>query len=119
MLYLPALVWLCLHATGGVCFFCGAVYGCLCQRQPRSCIGGLQCQAAIIALSECHIEHPLTKFVGACNVVKAALDSCLADEYLIRREMNSEAAAESNARLKERLRLEREEQSAVKSSGGG
>lgn len=36
----------------------------------------------------------------------------MADEYLIRREMNSEAAAESNARLRERQRLERDEHSA-------
>jgi len=71
-----------------------------------------QCQDAILALSTCHEGHPLTKFFGACNDAKAALDACLADEYLIRREMNSEAAAESHARLRERMRLEQEEQAA-------
>ncbi|KAK1858449.1 hypothetical protein I4F81_001054 [Pyropia yezoensis] len=68
------------------------------------------CQEAILALTACHEDHPLAKFFGACNAAKAALDSCLADEYLIRREMNSEAAAESNARLRERQRLESDEQ---------
>lgn len=70
-----------------------------------------QCQDAILALTACHEDHPLTKFLGACNAAKAALDLCLANEYLIRREMNSAAAAESNARLRERHRLENEEHS--------
>lgn len=91
-------------ACGWPIFFSGACLACdgLCS----------QCQDAILALNACHDEHPLFKFFGACNAAKAALDSCLADEYLIRREMNSEAAAESNARLRERRRLDREDETA-------
>lgn len=62
------------------------------------------CEDAIRALSSCHTNNPFKKFLGACNDAKAALDRCLADEYLVRRELNAEKSRAAKARLRERLR---------------
>lgn len=62
------------------------------------------CEDAIRALSSCHASNPFKKFLGACNDAKAALDRCLADEYLVRRELNAEKSRVEKARLRERLR---------------
>jgi COX assembly mitochondrial protein 2 len=62
------------------------------------------CEAAIRALSDCHSDNPFKKFLGACNNMKTALDRCLADEYLVRRELNAEKSRAEKERLKERLR---------------
>lgn len=62
------------------------------------------CASAIGALSSCHSAHPLRKFVGVCNGAKAVLDKCLADEYLVRRELNADKSRAEKERLRERLR---------------
>ena len=62
------------------------------------------CEEAIRGLESCHASHPLRKFVGACNSAKAALDRCLADEYLVRRELNAAKSKAEKARLKEQLK---------------
>jgi COX assembly mitochondrial protein 2 len=62
------------------------------------------CEETIRALSSCHADNPLRKFIGACNGAKAALDRCLADEYLVRRELNAEKSKVKKERLRERLR---------------
>lgn len=62
------------------------------------------CEEAIRALSDCHASNPLRKFIGACNDAKAFLDRCLADEYLVRRELNAEKAKSEKERLKNTLR---------------
>lgn len=62
------------------------------------------CEEAIRALEACHAAHPLRKFLGACNHAKAALDRCLADEYLVRRELNAAKSKIAKDRLKEQLR---------------
>lgn len=41
------------------------------------------------------------RFLGACNKAKANLDKCLADEYLVRRELNAEQARSSKERLRQ------------------
>lgn len=61
------------------------------------------CGDEIRYLQECHAARPLAKFLGACNSAKAALDKCLADEYLVRRELNAEKSREEKGRLKKRL----------------
>ena len=40
-----------------------------------------ECQKVIEALQKCHADHPYKKFLGACNDLKRALDSCLYREY--------------------------------------
>ncbi len=62
------------------------------------------CEAAIRGLEQCHKDNPVRKFIGACNAAKAALDQCLADEYLVKRELNAEKSKAEKARLKERLK---------------
>jgi COX assembly mitochondrial protein 2 len=62
------------------------------------------CEAAIRGLQECHVCHPLRKFIGACNDKKNILDACLADEYLVRRELNAQKSKAGKDRLKEILR---------------
>lgn len=61
------------------------------------------CESVIRILSECHADNPFRKFLGACNGAKAALDRCLADEYLVRRELNAEKSRAEKQRLRERL----------------
>lgn len=61
------------------------------------------CEEVIRALEECHAAHPLQKFVGKCNGLKAALDRCLAEEYLVRRELNHAQSMEEKRRLRARL----------------
>lgn len=67
-------------------------------------LGHPGCEEAIRALSNCHADNRFKKFLGACNNVKAALDRCLADEYLVRRELNAEKSRAEKERLKESLR---------------
>lgn len=62
------------------------------------------CESIIRALAECHAGHPIRKFFGVCNYAKARLDACLADEYLVRRELNAEKFKAEKARLKELLK---------------
>lgn len=59
-----------------------------------------KCQQAIQDLDTCHKTHTFSKFLGACNKAKAALDKCLSDEYLVNRELNAEKARMSKQRLK-------------------
>jgi Cytochrome c oxidase biogenesis protein Cmc1 like len=62
------------------------------------------CEKAIRGLKDCHAAHPLRKFVGACNFRKTILDACLADEYLVRRELNSQKSEVDKQKLKAYLR---------------
>ncbi len=38
------------------------------------------CEAAVDLLVSCHRQHPLLKFGGACNELKASLDRCFKAE---------------------------------------
>jgi COX assembly protein 2 len=46
------------------------------------------CKKIIEALSRCHVEHPLKKYIGACNDLKRALNRCLQKEYTEKRHLN-------------------------------
>lgn len=61
----------------------------------------------ISELLSCHAEHPLRKFLGACNGLKRALDECLQREYVVRRQRNYELAQRRKSAYK--TLLEREE----------
>lgn len=61
------------------------------------------CVEAIQALEDCHQANPLKKFIGSCNDFKTALDQCLRDEFLVKRELNAQQSKAEKDRLKERL----------------
>lgn len=56
----------------------------------------------------CHKRRPFAKFLGACNDIKAALDKCLSEEYLVRREINAAKAEKEKERLRRTLREEKD-----------
>lgn len=72
------------------------------------CLTSSQCQEAIQDLKMCHKQRSFAKFLGACNDVKAALDKCLSDEYLVRREINAAKAKKEKERLRRTLQEEKE-----------
>lgn len=47
-----------------------------------------ECGEAIAALHQCHNEYKVGKWFGACNSVKAALDTCLRHEKDTKRDAN-------------------------------
>ncbi|KAJ9080812.1 hypothetical protein DSO57_1020937 [Entomophthora muscae] len=54
------------------------------------------CIGEIVALNNCHIEHPVMKFFTTCNDFKAKVDQCLNGEYEKRRRDNYEKAKEKS-----------------------
>ena len=64
-----------------------------------------QCQQIIRELHECHRNHPLRKFFGACNPIKLALNTCLKQERLERRRLTIEASKKTSQRSQELLEL--------------
>ena len=63
------------------------------------------CRQEIIALQDCHRDHSLSKFWGACNDAKTKLDACFRKQKDFKRKVNlAKARAE-----KERLQRKREE----------
>ena len=61
------------------------------------------CGECVQDLVKCHEENPITKFFGACNDVKTAMDKCFRDEKIARRTANLEKARKDNAEWKARL----------------
>mmetsp|Transcript_39346 Transcript_39346/g.66070 ORF Transcript_39346/g.66070 Transcript_39346/m.66070 type:complete len:84 (+) Transcript_39346:72-323(+) len=57
------------------------------------------CLEVINALKNCHIENKLSKFWGACNDHKDALDLCFKAEKNKKRSINLAKAREEQARL--------------------
>ncbi|KAL9965742.1 hypothetical protein ACROYT_G029584 [Oculina patagonica] len=51
-----------------------------------------ECLEVIEQLHRCHQEHPFQKFVGKCNDIKRALNTCLKEEDLRKRRRNLEEA---------------------------
>lgn len=84
---------------------------------PRQCIALMHppltldkhplCREKVIALTTCHREKALTKFIGACNDEKWALDACLRAQKLHKARKNQEKARASKERLRARLERER------------
>ena len=54
-------------------------------------------------LLACHKEQPTGKFFGKCNEFKLALNRCLQEEYVRRREANYEQARKRKERVKQLL----------------
>lgn len=55
---------------------------------------GEDCRKIIEQLNKCHEDHPLRKFLGACNPLKRALNDCLQREYHEKQRRNYELAQE-------------------------
>ncbi|CAN8073512.1 unnamed protein product [Agarophyton chilense] len=66
------------------------------------------CQEAIRNLKQCHSQRRFAKFLGACNDAKAALDKCLSQEYLVKRELNAAKAKMEKDRLRRILEEEKQ-----------
>lgn len=62
-----------------------------------------ECLAIIRSLHKCHEEHKYSKFWGACNDVKRALDKCLQKEYNEKRKLNYQKSLERKRRQEEKL----------------
>lgn len=62
-----------------------------------------ECRKIISQLHKCHEEKKYSKFWGACNDVRRALDRCLQKEYLENRRKNNLKAIEFNKRVAERI----------------
>jgi COX assembly protein 2 len=75
------------------------------------------CGECVKALVNCHKDNPYSKFWGACNDVKAAMDKCFRDEKIARRDANLEKAMEEDARWRKKLAEDRASRSAVASHG--
>lgn len=59
-----------------------------------------ECQKVIILLTQCHKDHPLRKFLGVCNELKRALNVCLHQEYVERRQRNYDLAQKKKKAFK-------------------
>ncbi|PFX26841.1 COX assembly mitochondrial protein 2 homolog [Stylophora pistillata] len=59
------------------------------------------CLQIIEELHRCHEEHPFRKFVGECNDIKRALDTCLKKEDLKRRRKNLEESRRRQKSMQE------------------
>eukprot|EP00271_Cylindrocystis_brebissonii_P001803 TRINITY_DN12089_c0_g2_i1.p1 TRINITY_DN12089_c0_g2~~TRINITY_DN12089_c0_g2_i1.p1 ORF type:complete len:105 (-),score=24.87 TRINITY_DN12089_c0_g2_i1:571-885(-) len=57
------------------------------------------CAEVIRKFKQCHDNHPVAKFWGACNDLKDELDACFREEKAERRRANLEAARHSKERL--------------------
>lgn len=62
------------------------------------------CAEAILALQQCHAEHPWQKFVGVCNEAKRKLDSCFREEKRIKSALNRERAKKDRDVLLAKIR---------------
>lgn len=62
------------------------------------------CAEAILALQQCHAEHPWQKFVGVCNEAKRKLDSCFREEKRIKSALNRERAKKDREVLLAKIR---------------
>ena len=60
-----------------------------------------KCRVIIRQLEQCHKDHPLRKFLGACNPLKRALDECLKEELAQRRRENYAIAQEKKRKYRQ------------------
>jgi len=79
------------------------------------------CHQVIEALTNCHNDRPIAKFVGVCNEQKWALDRCLREEKKINRKKNQEKAKEERKRFLARIAAreaakQEEQEKAIKQS---
>jgi COX assembly mitochondrial protein 2 len=75
-----------------------------------------QCQDVIMALHACHEEHSYSKFWGACNDAKAALDQCFRAEKQLKRRKNF---LKAKGRYTELRALEADEKAGRTGGTGG
>lgn len=62
-----------------------------------------RCSDIVQLLINCHEEHKLGKFVGACNDVKAEMDWCFRAEKEEKRSANMVKARDFDARFEKHL----------------
>eukprot|EP00897_Mesotaenium_endlicherianum_P004469 jgi/Mesen1/404/ME000010S_10856 len=59
-----------------------------------------QCAEIIKHFKKCHEDHPVTKYLGACNDLKIQLDRCFRQEKAEKRRRNFEASKAFQEKLK-------------------
>eukprot|EP01040_Poterioochromonas_malhamensis_P010770 gene10770-11739_t len=62
------------------------------------------CQDVIRALIDCHEEHRIGKWFGACNDAKRDLDHCFKQEKEVRRKENLRKAREFDTKFEEYMK---------------
>jgi COX assembly protein 2 len=62
-----------------------------------------QCSELVNLLIQCHQEHPVQKFFGACNEYKNAMDSCFKSEKEKKRAANAQVAKERRNKFESAL----------------
>ena len=60
------------------------------------------CSHLVRELVKCHDDNPVTKFFGACNDAKYAMDSCFKAEKIKKRDANFAKAREEKVKFEER-----------------
>ncbi|XP_071490854.1 COX assembly mitochondrial protein 2 homolog [Diadema antillarum] len=58
-----------------------------------------ECNAIIRQLLNCHKEHPVKKFIGACDEYNTAMNKCFKKEYHIRLQANKEKTEARRKRM--------------------
>jgi len=46
------------------------------------------CEEPVKVFEQCHKDDSFAMFLGTCNKLRQAMDSCLSQEFLVRREVN-------------------------------
>ncbi|KAI9293759.1 UPF0287-domain-containing protein [Neoconidiobolus thromboides FSU 785] len=60
-----------------------------------------ECISQIMALNNCHLNHPIKKYFGECNDLKIELNKCLALEFEGIRSANAKKAKDAKKRREE------------------
>ncbi|UPQ96729.1 phosphatidylinositol N-acetylglucosaminyltransferase [Chloropicon primus] len=68
-----------------------------------------QCRDQILALQDCHREHPISKFWGSCNDVKFTLDACFRKQKDFKRKVNFAKAKAEKERFARRMERQKQE----------
>ncbi len=62
-----------------------------------------ECREVISQLYKCHADNPYSKFVGACNDFKRALNRCLQKEYEVKQKKSFQQSIERKKRYREMM----------------
>ncbi|KAL5021953.1 hypothetical protein ScPMuIL_001108 [Solemya velum] len=76
-----------------------------------------ECNKIIQAYSQCHVDNPWKKFLGACNELDREMNACIKREREDRRKANKELAKERLEMVRLRSIEKAKEAQKLKSEG--